>query len=52
MVVPVESIEENVIVIKQKPGLRERWEQGNEWYVWLVKDRYREWPNMFPIPAY
>jgi hypothetical protein len=45
--VPVESIQDNLIVVEEMPGLVESW-QGTR-YVWLARNRKLEWPNMFRI---
>jgi hypothetical protein len=45
--VPVESIQDNLIVVEEMPGLVKSW-QGTR-YVWLARNRKLEWPNMFRI---
>jgi hypothetical protein len=45
--VPVESIQDNLIVVEEMPGLVESW-QGIR-YVWLARNQKLEWPNMFRI---
>jgi hypothetical protein len=47
--VPVESIQDNLIVVEETPGLCESW-HGTR-YVWLAKNRKLEWPSMFHIGA-
>jgi len=50
-VVPVEDIQQNVIVVEEEPGLKESYKSSVR-CVWLVKDRKTEWANMFPFAAY
>jgi hypothetical protein len=45
--VPVESIQDNLIVVEEMPGLVKSW-QGTR-YVWLARNQKLEWPNMFQI---
>jgi hypothetical protein len=45
--VPVESIQDNLIVVEEMPGLVKSW-QGTR-YVWLARKQKLEWPNMFQI---
>jgi hypothetical protein len=47
--VPVESIQDNLIVVEETPGLCKSW-HGTR-YVWLAKNRKLEWPSMFHIGA-
>ena len=44
--VDVESIQDNVLVIEEEPGLCETWE-GHR-YVWTVSDREARWPLLYP----
>jgi len=43
--VPIEAIVDNVIVIKEEPGLCESW-HGKK-CVWLTKDHRTEWADMY-----
>jgi hypothetical protein len=47
--VPVKSIQDNLIVVEEMPGLCKSW-HGTR-YVWLAKNRKLEWPSMFHIGA-
>ena len=46
--VPVESLEENIVVVEEEPGLCESWQGGR--YVWAVQDRRGTWSKLFPLP--
>jgi hypothetical protein len=43
--IPVESIQDNLIVVEEMPGLCESW-HGTR-YVWLARNKKLEWPSMF-----
>jgi hypothetical protein len=47
--IPVESIQDNLIVVEEMPGLCESW-HGTR-YVWPARNRKLEWPSMFQIGA-
>jgi hypothetical protein len=47
--IPVESIQDNIIVVEETPGLCKSW-HGTR-YVWLARNRKLEWPSMFQIGA-
>lgn len=44
--VEVETLEENLLVVEEEPGLVETF--GGTKFVWEVKDRRSFWPEMFP----
>jgi hypothetical protein len=45
--VPVDAIQENILVVEEEPGLCESW-VGNR-CIWHVKDRQTQWSHMFPL---
>jgi hypothetical protein len=47
--IPVESIQDKLIVVDEMPGLCKSW-HGTR-YVWLARNRKLEWPSMFQIGA-
>jgi hypothetical protein len=47
--IPVKSIQDNLTVVEEMPGLCESW-HGTR-YVWLARNRKLEWPSMFQIGA-
>jgi hypothetical protein len=49
--VPVVSIQDNLIVVEEMPGLCKSWHGTRYVNVWLAKNRKLEWPSMFHISA-
>jgi len=45
--VDVDTIQNNVLVVEEEPGLCESWEGDR--YIWTVSEREAQWPLLFPV---